>query len=174
MTERMTFTVRRALLLPLGLLLLVQLALLIVSVLQGQPPSRSLFVGGVVLVLAGLLVDSLFRRIELDDVGITAYRIGRQRRMLFADLTEVEAVCLRKRLFVTLWVGESFLLVTNAYGNMASLFKILLQRVPSGLTSEEAQGLMENPPRHNGNIVVCWFAVIFSLLILGRQFLVGS
>jgi hypothetical protein len=174
MTEQIVFTVRRALLLPLGLLLLVQFALLIVSVLQGQPPSRSLFVGGVVLVLAGLLVDALLRRIKLDGEGITAYRIGRQRRMLFADLTEVEAVCIRKRLFVTLWVGESFLLVTNAYGNVATLFQLLLQRVPSGLTSEEAQGLMENPPRHNGNIIVCWFAVIFSLLIVCRQFMAAS
>lgn len=174
MTERMTFTVRRALLLPLGLLLLVQLALLLVSVFQGQPLNRSLFVGGVVLVLAGVLADNLLRRVELDDEGITVYRIGRQRRMLFANLTEVEAVCLRKRLFVTLWVGESFLLVTNAYGNVATLFQLLLQRVPSGLVSDAVQGLVEKPPRHNGNIVVCWFAVVFSLLILCRQFLAGS
>ncbi len=174
MTERMSFTVRRALLLPLGLLLLVQLALLIVSLLQGQPLNRSLFVGGVVVVLAGLLADNLLRHIELDEEGITACRIGRRRRVLFADLTEIEAVCLRKRLFVTLWVGESFLLVTNAYGDVATLFRLLLQRVPSGLASDEVQGLVEDPPRHNGNIVVCWFAVIFSLFILCRQFLAGS
>jgi hypothetical protein len=174
MTERMSFTVRRALLLPLGLLLLVQIALLVVSLLQGQPLNKSLFAGGVVLVLAGLLADNLLRRIDLDEAGITVCRIGRKKRMLFADLTEVEAVCLRKRLFVTLWVGESFLLVTNTYGDAATLFRLLLQRVPSGLANDEVQGLVENPPRHNGNIVVCWFAVIFSLLILCRQFLAGS
>jgi hypothetical protein len=174
MAERMCFTIRRALLLPLGLLLLVQLALLMASVFQGQPLNRSLFVGGVMLVLAGLLVDNLLRRIELDGEGITVCRIGRRRRLLFTELTEVEAVCLRKRLFVTLWVGESFLLVTNAYGNVATLFQLILQRAPSGLASDEVRGLMENPPRHNGNIIVCWFAVVFSLLILCRQFLAGS
>lgn len=174
MTERICFTIRRALLLPLGLLLLVQLALLIVAVFQGQPLNKSLFVGGVVLVLAGLLANNWLRRIELDDEGITVCRIGRKRRVLFADLTEVEAVCLRKRLFVTLWVGESFLLLTNAYGDAANLFRLLLQRVPSGLVSDEVEGLVENPPRHNGNIVVCWFAVVFSLLILCRQFLGGG
>ncbi len=174
MTERRGFILRRALLLPLGLLLLVQIVLLVVSLLQEQPLNRSLFVGGVVLVLAGLMADSLLRRIELDEAGITVCRIGRKKRLLFADLTEVEAVCLRKRLFVTFWVGESFLLVTNAYGDAATLLRLLLQRVPSGLVSDEVQGLVKNPPRHNGNIVVYWFAVVFSLLILCRQFLAGS
>jgi hypothetical protein len=170
----MNFTIRRALLLPLGFLLLVQLALLVVSLLQGQPTGKILFVGGVVVLLAGLLADNLMRRIELDEEGVTVCRIGRRRRMLFADLTEVEAVCLRKRLFVTLWVGESFLLVTNAYGGVATLFESLLQRIPVGLVSDEVKGLVEDPPRHNGNIIVCWFAVVFSLLILCRQFLTGS
>ncbi len=174
MPERMSFTIRRAMLLPLGLLLVILLALLVVSMLQGQPLNKCLFVGGVVLLLAGVLADKLSRRIELDDEGITSCRIGRRRRMLFADLTEVEAVCIRKRLFITLWVDESFLLLTNAYGDAASLFKLLLQRVPSGVVSDEVEGLVENPPRHNGNIVVCWFAVVFSLLILCRQFLNGS
>ncbi len=174
MTERMNFTIRRALLFPLGFLLLAQLALLVVSLLQGQPLNKLLFVGGVVVLLAGLLADNLLRRIELDGEGITVCRIGRRRRMLFADLTEVEAVCLRKRLFVTLWVGESFLLVTNAYGGVATLFQLLLQRTPSGLVSDEVKELVEAPPRHNGNIVVCWFAVVFSLLIVCRQFLAGS
>lgn len=174
MAERMNFTIRRALLLPLGFLLLVQLALLVVSLWQGQPLSRSLFAGAVVVLLSALLTDNLLRRVELDEEGITVCRIGRRQRMLFADLTEVEAVCMRKRLFVTLWVGESFLLVTNAYGDVATLFDRLLQQIPSRLVSDEVKGLVEDPPRHNGNIIVCWFAVVFSLLILCRQFLPGS
>ncbi len=174
MAEQRCFTIRRAVLLPLGLLLLVQLALLAVSLLQGQPLNKNLFVGGVVLVLAGVLADNWLRRIELDAAGITACRIGRKKRVLFADLTSVEAVCLRKRLFVTLWVGESFLLLTNAYSDAATLFQLLLQRIPSGLVSDEVEGLVKNPPCHNGNIIVYWVAVIFSLLILCRQFLAGS
>jgi hypothetical protein len=47
--------------------------------------------------------------------------VGRRERVGFADLTEVEAVSLRTRLFVTRWVGESLLLVTNAYADLASL-----------------------------------------------------
>ncbi|MEZ4483152.1 MAG: hypothetical protein R2864_00690 [Syntrophotaleaceae bacterium] len=174
MTEPKIFTVRRAFLLPLGLLLLVQLALLIVSLWQGQPPTKSLFVGVVVVVLAGLLVVNWLRRIELDGEGITSCRIGRRRRVRFDELTEVEAVCLRNRLFVTLWVGESFLLLTNAYGDFATLFRALLQRIPDGLASEEVKQLAVAPPRHNGNIVLCWFAVIFSALILVRQLLAGG
>lgn len=174
MTERMSFTIRRALLLPLGSLLLVQLALLVLSLVQGGATGKIIFLAGVVLLLAGLLADNLLRRIELDEEGITVCRMGRKRRMLFADLTEVEAVCLRKRLFVTLWVGDSFLLVTNAYGGAATLFEKLLQRVPNGLVSDEAKGLVETPPSHNGNVVVCWFAVVFSLLILFQQLGIGG
>lgn len=173
MTEIRVFTVRRALLLPLGLLLAVQSALLLVSLFQSQERKASFLIAVVVVVLVALLIHNLTRRVELDEAGITVRRVGRKKRLLFADLTEIEAACLRKRLFVSLWVGDSFILVTNAYANFAVLSQTLLQRVPGALVTDELRNLVENPPRHNGNILMCWLAVIFSALILYRHVLAG-
>ncbi len=173
MTETMIFKVRRALLLPLGLLLAVQSALLLISLLQNPERKTSFFMAAVVVVLAALLVHNLMRRVELDETGITVWRVGRKKRLLFAELTEIEAVCLRKRLFISLWVGDSFIIITNAYAHFAALFQTLLRRVPGDLVTDELRSLVEQPPRHNGNIVMCWLAVIFSALILCRQVLTG-
>lgn len=174
MGDHVIFHVRRAFLVPLGFLLLVQLTLLVAALVQDQPPGRSLFVGAVVLVLALVLAASLSRRIEVDTEGLSVWRFGARRQVRFADLTQIEAVSIRRRLFITLWVDESFLLVTNAYGDFATLFRVLLQRAPQDVISDEVRELAVDPPRHNGNIVLCWIAVAFSLLILVRQLLGGG
>jgi hypothetical protein len=172
--EKLTFTVRRAFLVPLGLLLLVLIVLLAVCFAQGEAAGKMILLGGMVLLVGGLFLENLFRRLELGETAILARRWFRNQELRYGDLTAVEAVSLRRRVFVTLWKGDRFLLISNAYGDFAGLFTGLLRRVPGEVVAEEAVSLAENPPRHNGPVVACWIAVVFSLLILYRQLAAGG
>lgn len=170
MSKPGTFTMRPALLLALGALLLAQMALLLVFLRQSRDTAHVLFVAGAAVALVAALGYQSARRIVIDQTGITVRRPGLRRRMRFADLTSMEAVRIRGRLFVTLWVDESFLLVTNGYGNAAELFGLLLRRVPAHLLTDEMKTLLAEPPRADGNIIIYWLALFFSLLMLWRQF----
>jgi hypothetical protein len=173
-TEKLTFTVRRAFLVPLGLLLLVLVALLAVCFAQGEAVGKMILLGGLVLLVGVLFLENQFRRLELGEAALLARRWFRNQELLYGDLTSVEAVSLRRRVFVTLWKGDRFLLISNAYGGFAELFAALLRRVPDDVVAEEAVRLAENPPRNNGPVVACWIAVLFSLLILYRQMVAGG
>jgi uncharacterized membrane protein len=174
MAEKLTFTIRRAFLVPLGLLLVVLIVLLAVCAAQGEAAGRMVLRGGLVLLVAGLFVENLFRRLEVDETAVRVRRWFRHQVLRYSDLTAVEAVALRRRVFVTLWQDERFLLISNAYGGFAGLLAALLRRVPREVVAEEAVRLAEDPPRHNGPVVVCWLAVLFSLLILYRQLTAGG
>jgi hypothetical protein len=173
MAAKDTFTIRRAFLVPLGLLLMAQIALLAVGVVQGQTMGRTLLLGAIVFALGALFSENLFRRIELDDETITVWRLFRKKNLRFGEITALEAVALRGRVFFTLWRGEEFLLITNAYGSFPDLAALLVSRVPGGAVSEEAGQIAGDIPRHNGPIFIGWVAVVFSFLILWRQLTVG-
>jgi hypothetical protein len=173
MAAKDTFTIRRAFLVPLGLLLMAQIALLAVGVVQGQAMGRTVLLGAIVLALGGLFTENLFRRIELDDEIITVWRLFRQKTLRIGEITALEAVALRGRVFITLWRGEEFLLIANAYGSFPELVALLVSRVPGGVVSDEARQIAGDLPRNNGPIFIGWVAVVFSLLILWRQLTVG-
>jgi hypothetical protein len=173
MAAKETFTIRRAFLVPLGLLLVAQIALLAVGVVQGQTMGRTVLLGAIVFALGGLFTENLFRRIELDDQIITVWRLFRQKTRRFGDITALEAVALRGRVFFTLWRGEEFLLIANAYDRFPELAALLVSRVPGGVVSGEARQIAGDLPRNNGPVFIGWVAVVFSLLILWRQLTVG-
>jgi hypothetical protein len=172
--EKLIFTIRRAFLIPLGLLLLVLIALLAVCSVQGEAAGKMILLGGMVLLVGVLFLENLFRRLQLSEAAILARRWFRNQELRYGDLTSMEAVSLRRRVFITLWKGDRFLLISNAYGDFAGLFAALLRRVPGEVVAEEAVRLAENPPRHNGPVVACWIAFLFSLFILFRQLAVGG
>lgn len=174
MTEKLVFTIRRAFLIPLGLLLLVLVALLAVCRVQGEAAGKMILLGGMVLLVGVLFLENLFRRLELSEAAILARRWFRNQELRYGDLTSMEAVSLRRRVFITLWKGDRFLLISNAYGDFVGLFAALLRRVPGEVVADDAVRLADNPPRHNGPVVACWIAVLFSLLVLYRQLAVGG
>lgn len=169
MADKMTFTIRRAFLIPLGLLLLTQILLLAVCLIQEQTGGRPLVLGAIVFVLGALFAENSSRRIDLGGGGIVIKRLFRRKVLQYSELTGVEAAVLRRRVFITLWKDDDFLLVSNAYERFPTLTAELAQRVPKGIISEEAVPILENPPCYNGHTFICWMALFFSLLILWRQ-----
>ena len=169
MADKMIFTIRRIFLIPLGLLLLTQILLLGVCLVQGQTAGRSMLTGAIVLVLGVLFAENLFRRVDLTETGISICRLFRRKELQYKELTGVEAVTLRKRVFITLWKEDDFLLVSNAYKNFPILTAELTRRIPEGIISEEAAPILADPPSFHGHTFICWMALGFSLLILWKQ-----
>lgn len=168
-SQEQSFVIRRTFLFPLGLLLLLCLALLGVCVVQHQPLAKTLILGFIILPVAGLFVESLFRRAVIGPDGITVYKFLRRSSFTFAEITEVETVLVRKRAFLTLCAGDDFLLLSNAYADFPVLVRTLLERVPAGVASEETRRMAEAPPVKSSDIVSCWLAVALLAFILYTQ-----
>ena len=166
-----TFVIRRAFVLPMGLLIALTISLMVVCVIQGQPIAKVIILAVLIIPMTVLFVECAFRRLVVDQDGITAVRPFRQRAMRFADVTSLETVQVRSRVFLTLMAGDDdFLIISNAYDNFPALVESLVATVPDGTVTEETQQLAKKPPVRQADIFTAWFAVSALVYILIAQF----
>jgi hypothetical protein len=91
------FVIRRSFLLPLGLLLLETLVLLVVCLVQQQPLAKALILLVLILPIAGLFVESLFRKLTLEADGVRAKRMFREKVIRFAEMPNDRSSAARAR-----------------------------------------------------------------------------
>lgn len=169
MTDTRTFRIRKAFLAPLGLLLVLCLILLGVTLAQGQPPAKAMILSFIILPVAGLFVESLFRRTVIGPDSVTVHKLLRRSTLPLSGITSVDTVMVRKRVFLTVSAGEDFLIMSNAYDDFPGLVQTLLARVPEEAVAEETRDMAASPPSKSSDIVSCWLAVALLLLILYGQ-----
>jgi hypothetical protein len=89
----------------------------------------------------------------------------------FADVTSLETVQVRSRVFMTLSAGDDdFLIISNAYKDFLSLLEALIAAIPEGTVTEETQQLAKKPPVRQADIFTAWFAVMALVYVLLAQF----
>lgn len=166
-----TFVIRRAFVVPIGLLIALMIALLVVCVFQGQPVGKIVILAVLIVPVVVLFAESAFRRLVIDQSGVTAFRPFRQRQVLFAEVTSLETVQVRSRVFMTLSAGDDdFLIISNSYADFPALVQRLVASVPEGTVAKETQQLAEKPILRNADIFTAWFAVVALVYILVAQF----
>jgi hypothetical protein len=165
----MQFVIRKAFLLPLGLLLLLTLVLLAVVINQGQPTSKIVILGLIIIPIAILFLESISRRAIINEQGVTVAKFLRSKAIPFAEVTAVDTVQVRKRAFVTLSTERHFLILSNAYANFPALVHLLLLRLPDSVVSAETRQMAAAPPVKSTDVISCWLAVILLAIILYLQ-----
>ncbi len=168
-TIKREFAIRKAFLLPLGLLLLLIIALLVTALMQGQDTGKLIILALMILPIAGLFVESAARKAEIGDEAVTVHKFLRDRSMRYDEVTSVDAVVVRKRAFLSLSTMDGFMIISNAYEDFPALVHALLGRVPEEVIDEEARQMSADPPVKSGDIVSCWIGVILLGLILLLQ-----
>jgi hypothetical protein len=165
----MRFAIRKSFLIPLGLLLVLTMLLFVLVISQGQPAAKAVVLGLILLPIAVLFLESLFRRAEVDEQGVTVAKLLRRRAIAFADITGVDTLQVRKRAFVTLSTEQHYLILSNAYANFPALVRTILERVPEGTVSEQTREMAKAPPVKSTDVISCWLAVILIAIILYLQ-----
>ena len=165
-----TYRIRRSFLLPLGLVVLLCLVLVGVVILQHQPAVKLLVVGCALLPLGYLLFECGVRRIEIDSAGLRMIRLGRVRTFAWNEITAVETVRVRQRVFLTISAGEEFLIIANMYAGFDRLLNAVLERVPAATISAETRTLAQTPPVKYSDIVILWGLVLMMAYLIYAQF----
>jgi len=163
------FSIRRSFLIPLGLLVLLTGVLFVLCLVRGEPTAKILILAFIMLPIIVLFAESVFRRALLTADGVVAFKLLRNKELKYAEITAVETVLVRKRVFLTLCAGDDFLIISNAYGNFPALVQALLARVPVSAISEETREMAAAPPVKSTDVVSCWLAVALMVFILYIQ-----
>jgi len=163
------YTIRRTFLLPLGLLLFLCLALGVICLIQKEPMVKVFILGTITVPIAVLFFESAFRKIRFDTDAVTVYKLLREKTLSYGEITAVDTVMAKKRVFLSLSTEEDFLIISNAYANFPGLVADLLAKVPEGVISGETREMAKNPPVKDSDIVSCWLAVCLMAFILFIQ-----
>ncbi len=165
-----SYTIRRPFLIPLGILLLQTLLLFAIVIAQGQPKSKAIILGILFVPVAGLFVESFFRRIVVAADAVISYRPFRQKRLAYDEITAVDTIQVKKRVFMTVSTEEHFVIISNAYADFPALVRELLEKVPPATISEDTAKMAEDPPLKSSDIYSCWFGVALLAIIMILQF----
>jgi len=168
--EPESFRIRRPFLIPLGLLVVLLMALLLTSLAHGEPRGKIIILAVMIVPVVVLLVESLFRRISITAEAVSAHKLLRDKRVRFDEVQVIDLVLVRKRAFVTLSREDDFLIISNAYARFPELVRLLIERSPASAVSDETRKLGENAPVKSSDIVSCWLAVVLVAFILYLQF----
>ena len=164
------FQIRRTFLLPLGILLILSLTLFATVLIQGQPVIKAVVLGILILPISGLFFESFFRRIHFDDEAITIFKPFREKSLKFSELTEVETLQVKKRVFLTLSTEADFMILSNAYADFPLLVNTILEYSPDHVITDETRQMATSPPSKSSDIFSCWLAAVLMTIILVLQF----
>lgn len=159
MTENQTYAIRVAFLVPLGILLGQILLLFGLSWSQGQPTAKLIILACMTLPLGILFAESVARRVVLTPEVLRLRKLLRTKTLPFAEVTSLDTMAIRKRVYLTLSAGDDFVILSNSYARFPELVRGLLQRVPERAVSEDLRKLSAAPPVKYSDIVSCWVAV---------------
>lgn len=171
MPETESYVIRRAFVVPLGLVVLLMGALLAVSLMHGQPVAKIAFLLVFALPVTVLFIESVSRRLIVDASGVTAIRLFRSRRIDFADVTALETVQVRSRVFLTLAAGDDdFLIISNGYAGFPALLRRLIGALPASAVTDETRKLATDPPKRYADLIMIWFMLVALAYVLIAQF----
>lgn len=171
MPEVQSYVIRRTFVGPLGLVIMLMGALLVVSVLHGEPLAKIVFLLVFAVPVIVLFVESAFRKLIVDATGVTAIRLFRSRRIDFSQVTALETVQVRSRVFLTLAAGEDdFLIISNGYAGFPELVRTLIAALPDAVITEETRQLAASPPKRYADLFMIWFMAVALAYVLVAQF----
>jgi hypothetical protein len=165
------YTIRRAFLIPLGVDTFLLFCLWVISLLpQGSTTERLVF-AVFFFPSCYLLLDSVFRRVTVDDGGIVLRRLWRKKGVPWEGITHIGGLSLHKKVYILLTTVKGFFIVSNAYEGFPDLTEEILSHVDPARVEEEVRLQTGRSPSGIAHIVMAWIAALFMVgIILIKMF----
>ena len=164
-----TYTIRKTFLIPLGLAVLLSFILLASALFLQLPTAKTIILAAFLLPVCVIFVESSLRKVSVADDAIQVNKLFRSKYLSYAELTAIDTIQVRKRVFVSLSSEEDFVILSNSYDQFGRLLNQLLSKVPETVISDETRQLAENPPKKCSDIFSAWLAVAVLALIIYVQ-----
>lgn len=161
-----SFKIKKAFLVPLGLDAFLLLCLVLISLLpQGTAMERLVFTIFFLPTLY-LFAESLWRRVTVDEAGITIRKLWREKVASWGEITHVGCLNLHKKVYILLTTVKGFFIVSNAYNGFPSLVEEIVGRVDAEKVEEEVRLLSGRSPVGIAHVVLTWVAAALMLGII--------
>ncbi len=163
------FKIRKKFLFALGLINLLLVVLLLLCIIQQQGTGKVVILAAIILPVLAIFIESWRRQISVNEDSIVACRLFRTKRIPFGEITSVDTVRIRRRVFVSVSTEADFLLFSNNYDHFDQLIERLQERLPQAVISDETRALANDLPLKSNDLFSIWLAVVVLVLIIYVQ-----
>jgi hypothetical protein len=162
------YKIRRALLIPLMIIVALLLVLFLISLLNNSQSWE-------IIVLAILFFCSLFagvhmagKKIIVNTQGLKIINVFRRKEVSLAEITHLGVVVLQKKVYFLLTTTNGFYILSNLFENHALLIRSLVNKLGEEKVEVEVKKYLEHPLERLALIVASWVAVgiIIATIIL--------
>lgn len=164
-----TYKIRKGFLIPMGITVALGVLLLSIGISIQMPSGRLYLLAAFMAPALLIFTESSRRRLHIHQDYVLMERTLGKKQLFYSDLTSVDAVRVRKRVFLSLTTTDSFMIISNSYDHFDELLRQLIDLVPQTTLSDEARQLAADPPHNCSDIFSAWLAVAVLLLVIAAQ-----
>lgn len=160
------YGIRKMFLLPLAIDTALVFVLAITVFLGGGRPVEKGALTVILVVLICLLIDSLFRKTEVGADGIVIKRFMKTRGIAWDEITNIDAMVLRKKAYLLLTSTKGFHVISNNLSDFPGLVSAVFERTDDEKIEPAARKLVTLSVRRMSDIILLWLACGLLLLIM--------
>ncbi len=165
------YRIRRALLIPSALVVVFLFILLATSLVNGSVGERIVLAAIFLGALAGFC-EAASRRVALSGSGITVRKFLRTRFLSWEDITHLDALTIRRKVYILLTTKKGLYIFSNSYGAFTRMLRDIADGLGPEKTEETVARQIECPIVNNIPVISTWGAtMIIGIIAAGRLFL---
>lgn len=160
------YKIRKTLLVPVGLDALLLLCLVLICALyHGSALEVAIFV--VFFLPAGyLFLELMFRRVSIDEKGLSLRRLWGERRLPWEAITHVGGLIIHNKAYILLTTVIGFFIISNSYSGFSTLSAEILAHIDSEKVEEEVRTQVKNIPEGKAQTALAWVAAVTMLGVI--------
>jgi len=158
METNRTYKVRKHFLIPLCIDVVLLFVLLVVSFLTESTQAERIVLALVFIPLLLILLESASRETSVAGKGITIKKFMRKKELTWEDITNLDTMSVRKKVYLLLTTTKGFYIVANSHENFTSMVRDIVDGVGEEKVEERVHGIIARPVKRLSDIVSSWIA----------------
>lgn len=166
-----TYRVRVTFLIPLILDALLLFALVLISLFRRTFPAETIILAIICIPLVCLLLELLVRVVSVGAKGISIKKLFRVKTLQWGDITNVDVMVIRKKIYLLLTTTKGFHILTNTYDNFTTLVQDITGHLHAEVVEQRVLEVADTPIVRRADILAAWIAVAMLVGVISLKFL---
>ena len=160
------YTIRKALLIVLGLDALLLFCLLLIALLLGGDATEKLVLALLFLPALLLFLECFFRRVIVTEEGLAIRKLGRTKAFSWGEITRVGCLTVHRKVYLLLTTVKGLFIISNVFGRFSTLVEEIVARVEAERVEEDVRSQVVSAGAGIATIVPAWVAAVFMMVMI--------
>ncbi len=158
--NQQVFRIRNLFLIPLGIDILLLLALLMVSLFYKGSPTERMVLTIILIPAALIFIESFSRRVTADENGITIKKFLRVKSLQWHEITHLGLMVMRSKAYFLLTTTKGYYVLSNAYEKYEEMIRHISSHLDSEKVEENVPAQIAAPMKNVSDFIGAWIALI--------------